>query len=431
MSPEAAAAEAAEHAARTSYGRLIALLACTNGDLELAEDTLAHAFERALSTWPTSGVPDNPDGWLLAVARNRQRDMWKSAEYRRALALDASVGSDGEGNAEARSATEPLDDLDLEAIPDRRLALLFVCAHPAIADNVRTPLMLQAVLGFDSALIARAFVVTPGAMQQRLVRAKKRIQHARIPFEVPGRAAMPERLPSVLEAVYGCYALSRSTDEDIESMAGEARYLAVTLATLLADESEAWSLAALLTLATARGPRSAHASYQPLDEQDPTTWDRDLIDEGETYLRRAERPGTAPGRFQLEAAIQAVHGDRVHGADTNWQALSTLYAALVAIAPSLGSRVARAAVVGRTDTPEDGLDLLDGLPPEREQFQPYHATRADLLARAGHNREAAEAYQVAAGLSDDPEAARFLSQHADLLRDALADTPVVAVDGAR
>ncbi|QYC40900.1 RNA polymerase sigma factor [Nonomuraea coxensis DSM 45129] len=413
------AARVAERAARESYGRLVALLAAPTGDLELAEDTLAQAFERALTTWPRDGVPDNPEGWLLTVARNRQRDLWKSAAHRRNRSLEEAVDA-GLGAVELARA---LDELDQDRIPDRRLALLFVCAHPAIAADVRTPLMLQVVLGFDAAGIARAFAVPAGAMSQRLVRAKRRIRDARVPFVVPGRQAMPERLPWVLEAVYGCYALSFQERGEGASLAGEARHLAVTTARLLGDEPEAWALAALLTLTSARAAAPG-GPYLPLQDQDPGTWDRGLIAEGEAYLRRAERPGRAPGRFQLEAAIQAVHCARARGGGTDWDALCTLYTALVAIAPSLGGRVAHAAVIGRARSPRAGLALLEDLPVERERFQPYHAARGDLLARLGRGEDAADAYSRAAALSPDPAVRTFLGRRAEEARGPRAGDPL-------
>ncbi|AEE47229.1 RNA polymerase sigma factor [Cellulomonas fimi] len=391
---------AAEHAARDSYGRLLALLAARCGDVALAEDALADAFEQALRRWPGAGVPANPDAWLLTVARNRVRDVWRSAAHRRSVPLpeDSPLGGAGpwdRAGAGTRDAfaVDPFADVDPLAIPDRRLALLFVCAHPAVAADVRTPLMLQTVLGLDSARVARVFAVAPGTMQQRLVRAKRRIAAARIPFVVPDRAAMAERLPPVLEAVYGCAAITWR--EGGADLAGEAQHLAVTLATLLQDEAEAWALASLVTLSLARrrpGP------FVPLDEQDPADWDERLLADGEAFLRRAERPGP-PGRFRLEAAIQAVHADRRRTGRTDWAALRTLYVALDAVAPSLGSRVALAAVVGRLDGAEVGLAALPPAPVPA--FQPWWAARADLLARAGRDDEAAVAFARAAELADD------------------------------
>ena len=389
---------------RDSYGRLLAVLAAPSRDIAAAEDALADALERALSRWPDEGTPANPEGWILTVARNRLRDLWKSSAYRTTEPLD-----------ETHDVPSTLEADDMTALPDRRLQLMLVCAHPAIAANVRTPLMLQTVLGVDAAAIASAFAVEPAAMAQRLVRAKKRIRDAGIAFVLPERDDLVRRLPSVLEAVYGAYSIDwqlAPQGAPIESLSAEALHLALVLAELLPDEPEVLGLAALVCLSEARRParRSAGGRFIPLDDQDTTLWDEVLISRGESLLRRAHAFGR-PARFQYEAAIQSAHCGRATHGHVDTEALRRLHRALMRVSPSLGAAVASAAIDGELDGPEAGLRALDAIAdPAVERFQPAWTTRAHLLAGAGRAAAAADAYRKAIELTTDAGVADYLSR---------------------
>lgn len=401
--------EAVERAARDSYGRLLAFLSARSRDIAAAEDALADAFGKALSDWPKTGIPANPAAWLLTAARRRLVDAARHRQVRDgAMPTLLTVAEE----AEARVA-EPA------GLGDERLKLMFISAHPEIDAAVRTPLMLQAVLGLDAGHIASVFCVSPAAMARRLSRAKARIREAGIPFEVPEPRELAPRLEAVLEAIYAAFVSGwdHAAGDDLGhgGLAAEALYLGRLVAALLPDEPEARGLLALMLHCEARrqARRTAEGAYVPLAEQDVSLWSAQLTHEAEQELAAAAALGRM-GRFQLEAAIQSVHNQRAVTGATDFQAAALLYEGLVRTAPTIGALVGRAAAVAEAQGAQNGLDLLDELPPEPlGSYEPYWAVRAHLLARLGRNHEAVHAFERAIGLSEDPAMRAFLVARAE------------------
>lgn len=318
-------------------------------------------------------------------------------------------------------ALSPESD-DQSPIPDDRLRLMFACAHPAIDAGVRAPLMLQTILGFDASTIASAFLVSPATMGQRLVRAKSRIKHAGVPFRVPGRGELRERLDAVLEAIYAAFAEGWSdpagTEARRRNLAEEGIWLGRLVVSLLPDEPEALGLLSLMLHADARrdARRDAQGEFVPLAEQGPVRWNAPLIDEAERLLVRASGMG-ATGRYQLEAAVQSAHAARRLTGKTDWPAIEKIYDALFSITGSPVVAMNRAIAVAEARGAAEGLVLLDALTPDERltEYQPYWAARAELLARTGDARAAREAYRRAIGLESDPAVRRFLQRRGGAL----------------
>jgi RNA polymerase sigma-70 factor (ECF subfamily) len=409
--PATPAAAAAEAAARHSYGKLVAFLAARTRDVAAAEDALSAAFEAALRDWPARGIPASPEAWLLTAARHAVID----AARRRKTHDDAA--------ADLLLFAEPAAGNDApRAIPDDRLLLMFACAHPAIERDVRAPLMLQTILGFDAATIASAFLVAPGTMGQRLVRAKAKIKRAGIPFRLPDHDDLAERLDSVLEAIYAAYTEGWSdpagTEARRRNLADEGIWLGELVAATLPDAPEALGLLALMLHAQARraARRDAHGGYVPLAEQDPALWDTRLIDRAEALLWRASRSG-AIGRYQLEAAVQSAHVIRRRTGHADWAAIAQLYDALALLTGSPVVAINRAVALAETRGAAVGLAALDAIGTDARlaDYQPYWAARAGLLARTGALEAAAAAYTRAIGLEADPAVRSFLQQQRDAL----------------
>ena len=418
------ARETAEAVARRSYGKLIAFLAARTGDVAAAEDALSEAFAAALVDWPASGVPDNAEAWLIAVARRKTIDALRRRRSGEGAVEELRRRRSGEGAVEElRMMAEELAVASARDIPDERLALMFACAHPAIDPGIRAPLILQTVLGFDAATIASAFLISPATMGQRLVRAKNKIRQAAIPFRVPERAELCDRLDAVLAAIYAAFAEGWSDPAGTEirrrNLAEEGIWLGRLVASLLPDEPEALGLLALMLHAEARrgARRNARGEYVPLADQDPALWDTPLIEEAEALLFRASAMG-AIGRYQLEAAVQSAHVVRRRTGRSDWAAIERLYDALSAITGSPVVAINRAIAVAETHGAAAGLAALDQVADDGRlaEYQPYWAARAGLLARADDVAAADAAYQRAIGLESDPAVRRFLQQRSEQLR---------------
>lgn len=395
----------AEQVARRSYGKLVAFLAARTRDVAGAEDALSEAFAAALTDWPLQGCPDNPEAWLLTVARRKLIDVARHRSRADAVAgqLEILIGE--------------LDADEHPVIQDKRLALLFACAHPALDVSIRSPLMLQVVLGLDAKAIASAFLTSPVAMGKRLVRAKNKIRQAGIPFVIPENEELASRLDAVLDAIYAGFAEGWSdasgTDIARRDLVEEAIFLARLVVEMLPGEPEALGLLALMLHAEARhrARRSSAGEYVPLAAQDHSQWDLQMIAEAESLLRHAATCGRI-GRYQLEGALQSAHMHRRRTSEANWKVVVQLYDALSMLSSSPVVAVNRLLAVAEIDGANAVLAeiLRLGTDTRLSGYQPYWAARAEVLAKTGAHAEARHAYGIAIGLERDPAVRRFLQQ---------------------
>jgi RNA polymerase sigma-70 factor (ECF subfamily) len=384
------ARRAAERVARESYGRLVAFLAARTRDVAGAEDALAEAFAAALQRWPRDGVPQNPDAWLLTVARRRQTDAGRRRQTRTAGETHLMMIQD-----EIEEAAMHPDE-----VPDRRLAVMFACAHPAVERGMRAPLILQTILGLTAVDIAAAFLIPPSTMGQRLVRAKIRIRDTGVPFRVPEKEELPERLDAVLEAIYAAYAKGWGEIEEsgTPALADEAVWLARLVVSLLPDEPEAKGMLALMLYAEARRParRDPGGAYVPLEAQETALWDEPLID-----------------------AAEALHLARRLRGTATWPAIVALYDHLLTLTRSPVVVLNRAAALAELEGAEAALAAIAPLAADRrmDSYQPYWAAKGHFAALAGQKDEAHEALRLAIGLSTDPAVRRYLQTRLEALRD--------------